>query len=104
MKYLHEKILTGPGQSFTTHDEVGNVIDCTFHVHPEYELIYTVKYQLIIDHEQTQDFSFELNRDYQDDPDKALAKSRELSLILSELRREAADHILRNLSSYNAAN
>lgn len=70
----------------------------------EYELIYTVKYQLIIDHEQTQDFSFELNRDYQDDPDKALAKSRELSLILSELRREAADHILRNLSSYNAAN
>ncbi len=40
MKYLHETILTGPGQSFTTHDEVGNVIDCTFHVHPEYELIY----------------------------------------------------------------
>lgn len=70
----------------------------------EYELIYTVKYQLIINHEQSQDYSFELNRDYQDDPDKALAKSRELSLILSELRREAADHILRNLSSYNAAN
>jgi AraC-like DNA-binding protein len=40
MKYLHEKILTGPGQSFTTHDELGRVIDCTFHVHPEYEIIY----------------------------------------------------------------
>ena len=67
----------------------------------EYELIYSVRYQLKLE-DQTQQYSFELNRDYQDDPDKALAKSRELSLILSELRREAADRILRNLSSYKA--
>jgi AraC-like DNA-binding protein len=39
MKYLHEKILPAPDQSFVTHDEIGRVIDCTFHVHPEYELI-----------------------------------------------------------------
>lgn len=66
----------------------------------EYELIYTVRYQLTVGDKSPEQFSFELNRDYQDDPDKALAKSRELSLILSELRRDAADRILRNLSSY----
>ncbi len=40
MKYKHETILTGPQKSFVTLDEIGKVIDCTFHVHPEYELIY----------------------------------------------------------------
>ncbi len=70
----------------------------------EYELIYSVRYQLIVGDQRPEQFSFELNRDYQDDPDKALAKSRELSLILSELRREAADRILRNLSSYQPKN
>lgn len=68
----------------------------------EYELIYTVRYQLTVNDESSRQYTFELNRDYQDDPDKALAKSRELSLILSELRREAADRILRELSSYQA--
>ncbi|WP_286265645.1 LPS assembly lipoprotein LptE [Thalassotalea atypica] len=67
----------------------------------EYELIYSVRYQLKLGND-SQQYSFELNRDYQDDPDKALAKSRELSLILSELRQEAADRILRDLSSYKA--
>jgi LPS-assembly lipoprotein len=70
----------------------------------EYELIYTVRYQLKVGDKSPEQFSFELNRDYQDDPDKALAKSRELSLILSELRRDAADRILRNLSSYQTKN
>lgn len=65
----------------------------------EYELIYTVKYQLKIAGKNTQNFRFELNRDYQDDPDVALAKSRELSLLLSEMRQEAADRILRNMAS-----
>ena len=68
----------------------------------EYELIYTVRYQLAIENKETQEFSFELYRDYQDDPDRALAKSRELELILSELRRTAADRILRDLASYKA--
>lgn len=65
----------------------------------EYELIYTVNYQLRIAEQAPENFSFELYRDYQDDPDRALAKSRELSLLLSELRQTAADKILRNMAS-----
>jgi LPS-assembly lipoprotein len=65
----------------------------------EYELIYTVKYQLRFANEEIQPFKFEINRDYQDDPDIALAKSRELSLMLREMRQEAADKILRNMAT-----
>lgn len=71
----------------------------------EYELIYAVHYQLRFAPkndgkvEEPQDFRFELNRDYQDDPNFALAKSRELSLLLSEMRKSAADKILRDMAS-----
>ncbi|MDO6426578.1 LPS assembly lipoprotein LptE [Thalassotalea sp. 1_MG-2023] len=65
----------------------------------EYELIYTVNYQLRFKEQDPLDFRFELNRDYQDDPDIALAKSRELSMMLKEMRIEAADKILRNMAS-----
>jgi LPS-assembly lipoprotein len=65
----------------------------------EYEIIYTVNYQLNLPKQETQYYRFELTRDYQDDPDNALAKSRELSLMLREMRREAADKILRNMAS-----
>lgn len=64
----------------------------------EYELIYAVYYQLRFANEEPQDFRFELNRDYQDDPSLALAKSRELSLLLSEMRTSAADKILRDMA------
>jgi LPS-assembly lipoprotein len=65
----------------------------------EYELIYTVRYQILIPGQDIQNFRFELNRDYQDDPDIALAKSRELSLMLREMRIEAANKILRDMAS-----
>jgi LPS-assembly lipoprotein len=70
----------------------------------EYELIYAVHYQLRFatkdgePSEEPQNFRFELNRDYQDDPNLALAKSRELSLLLSEMRKSAADKILRDMA------
>lgn len=64
----------------------------------EYELIYAVHYQLRFTDEEPQDFRFELNRDYQDDPSLALAKSRELSLLLSEMRVSAADKMLRDMA------
>lgn len=71
----------------------------------EYELIYAVHYQLRFNSktnknqlEEPLDFRFELNRDYQDDPNLALAKSRELSLLLSEMRQSAADKILRDMA------
>ena len=66
----------------------------------EYELTYTVHYQILIKDKAPQSFKFEVNRDYQDDPDAALAKSRELSLMLREMRQEAADRILRNMASF----
>ena len=65
----------------------------------EYELIYTVRYELRVEDKEIQSYSFELNRDYQDNPNVALAKSRELSLMLKEMRIEAADKILRNMAS-----
>ncbi|MFT6920300.1 MAG: LPS-assembly lipoprotein [Cognaticolwellia sp.] len=65
----------------------------------EYELIYTVRYQFLIPGQDIKNFHFELNRDYQDDPDIALAKSRELSLMLREMRKEAANKILRDMAS-----
>jgi LPS-assembly lipoprotein len=64
----------------------------------EYELIYSVQYQVRFNGEDAKQFTFELYRDYQDDPNLALAKSRELSLLLSEMRVAAADKILRDLA------
>lgn len=65
----------------------------------EYELTYTVRYEIRFSNNKAQYFQFELNRNYQDNPDKALAKSRELTLLRSEMRSEAAKKILRNLAS-----
>jgi LPS-assembly lipoprotein len=65
----------------------------------EYELIYTVRYQLALSESDIRSYVFELNRDYQDDPNIALAKSRELELMLSEMRKQAANKILRDLST-----
>ena len=64
----------------------------------EYELIYSVHYQVRFAGEDAKDFRFELYRDYQDDPNFALAKSRELSLLLSEMRTSGTDKILRDLA------
>lgn len=64
----------------------------------EYELLYFCEYQVQMPNGDVQDYTFELTREYQDDPDQVLAKSRELELILSELRRQAADRIIRQLS------
>lgn len=65
----------------------------------EYELIYSVHYQLRFAGKDPQNFRFELYQDYQEDPNLALAKSRELSLLLSELRVKSADKILRDMAS-----
>lgn len=65
----------------------------------EYELILQINYQLIFPDSEPQDVSFVISRDYQDDPDEVLAKSRELDLVLSEMRRRAAERIIRLLPS-----
>ena len=40
MKYQYETVLPPHGKSFVTVDEIGPVVDCVFHVHPELELTY----------------------------------------------------------------
>lgn len=65
----------------------------------EYELIYQVRYLIQFPEKEAQHFEFELNRDYQDDPDIALAKSRELNLMLREMRQQAAARILNDMAS-----
>lgn len=67
----------------------------------EYELIYKVRYTLTMPQGNEQAYEFELFRDYQDDPNQALAKARELELMLDELRQQAANRIVRQLSRLN---
>lgn len=40
MRYQYETVLPAASQSFVTVDEVGSVVDCVFHVHPELELTF----------------------------------------------------------------
>ncbi|GGW77194.1 LPS-assembly lipoprotein LptE [Alteromonas halophila] len=68
----------------------------------EYELIYGVNYTVTFPGFDPVSSYFEVLRDYQDDPDQVLAKSRELDLVLSEMREEAADRIIRRLSTQAA--
>lgn len=65
----------------------------------EYELVYTIKYQLQFPGEDMMDMEFDVTREYQDDPDAVLAKSRELDLIQNEMRRDAANRIIRQIAS-----
>jgi LPS-assembly lipoprotein len=65
----------------------------------EYELVYTVKYQIQFPAQDTQEIEFDVTREYQDDPDAVLAKSRELDLIQNEMRQEAANRIIRQIAS-----
>ena len=69
----------------------------------EYELIYVVRYRVQFPDKEAVMAQFEVVRDYQDDPDQVLAKSRELELMLSEMRDEAADIMIRRLSSQAVA-
>jgi LPS-assembly lipoprotein len=67
----------------------------------EYELIYKVSYYVVMPDSEPVFNQFELYRDYQDDPNQALAKARELDLLLSELRQQAANRIIRQLARLN---
>lgn len=65
----------------------------------EYELVYTIKYNIQFPAQDAQEIEFDVTREYQDDPDAVLAKSRELDLIQNEMRQEAANRIIRQISS-----
>lgn len=63
----------------------------------EYELLYFANFEVIIPNRPVERFSVELSREFQDDPNNALAKERERALILNELRVIASDRILAQL-------
>lgn len=65
----------------------------------EYELVYTIKYQIQFPAQDALKIEFDVTREYQDDPDAVLAKSRELDLIQNEMRQEAANRIIRQIAS-----
>ncbi|MBW0278246.1 LPS-assembly lipoprotein LptE [Shewanella xiamenensis] len=65
----------------------------------EYELIYFVEFAVSLPGKEAQPFKIEIRRDYLDDPRTALAKSREMELLVKEMRIQAADRILQSLAS-----
>ncbi|GAB3014929.1 LPS-assembly lipoprotein LptE [Bowmanella dokdonensis] len=69
----------------------------------EYELNYHIRFEVKQPGRDAQLFEFDLSREYQDDPNAVLAKSRELNLILDELRERASDRIIRQLSRLSGA-
>ena len=68
----------------------------------EYELVYTVTYLIQFAGHASETVTFTVTREYQDDPDAVLAKSRELDLVVGEMRQQAADRIIRQISSHYA--
>lgn len=65
----------------------------------EYELLYTVYVAIDMPGDETIREEFLITRDYQDDPNRALAKAREKRLLITEMRQQAADMIVRYLAS-----
>ncbi len=67
----------------------------------EYELLYRVDVRLRSASGEPLEQQIRIQRQYQDNPDRALAKSREKDLLLAEMREAAVDRIIRLLASYN---
>ena len=65
----------------------------------EYELTYYVTFAVRLPQGEAQEFDVVIQRDYLDDPRTALAKSREMELLLKEMRNQAADQMIQILAS-----
>lgn len=65
----------------------------------EYELLYQVNYQLIQNQRLLLERTVEVARDYQDDPNFVLAKTREREMLVDEMRAEASRLILQQIIS-----
>lgn len=60
----------------------------------EYELIYVLPVTVVLANGDAHSHNIQILRDYQDDPNFALAKTRELELLVQEMRSEAARRLL----------
>ncbi len=67
----------------------------------EQEVGFVLKYSIQIPGYQPLPFSFNLYRDFLDNPAQALAKSRESEQLTEELRETAADNIIYTLQALN---
>lgn len=65
----------------------------------EYELNYQVSFSVQLPEAESQRFDVSIHRDYLDDPRTALAKTREMELLLKEMRIQAADRIIQALAA-----
>jgi len=70
----------------------------------EYRLFYSVVVKLVDANGNSQQFKLQAQRDYLDDPGQALAKSREMEMLLQEMQAEIADQLLRRLSTFQEQN
>lgn len=60
----------------------------------EYEIIYVLPVTITTPSGQVSQHNIQILRDYQDDPNYALAKTRELEMLVAEMRAEAANRLL----------
>lgn len=65
----------------------------------EYELSYNVTFAVVLPQQEPREFVINIHRDYLDDPRTALAKNREMKLLLKEMRIQAADRLIQTLAS-----
>lgn len=70
----------------------------------EYQLVLTVKAQVVIAGQQTYPISVRVFRTFFDNPSDALAKTVEQDLIENEMFKQAAKQIIRKLKSIDAVN
>lgn len=60
----------------------------------EYELIYTASLRVHMQDGRVEHHDIQIYRDYQEDPNFALAKTRELDILLDEMRDDAVNRIM----------
>lgn len=60
----------------------------------EYELIYTASLRVHMQDGSIEPHDIQIYRDYQEDPNFALAKTRELEILLDEMRDDAVNRIM----------
>lgn len=60
----------------------------------EYELIYNAPVRIHLSNGDVEEHHIQVFRDYQEDPNFALAKTRELELVVTEMREEAVRRLL----------
>jgi len=58
-----------------------------------------VRFAVSLPGKEAQPFDVEIRRDYLDRPRTALAKSREMELLVKEMRIQAADNIIQTLAA-----